>query len=99
MQVTGMAGTAGHRRHFDERSGQRPFAATGPAKNSHQVMGAPPPALLGGFRIVGGIVLTFCGVATLSVNAYGWAALFLVPAALNLAFGYWEITIARSASA
>lgn len=52
-----------------------------------------------GFRIVGGIVLAFCGIATLSVNAYGWTALFLVPAALNLAFGYWEITIARSASA
>ena len=52
-----------------------------------------------GFRIVGGIVLAFCGVATLSVNAYGWTALFLVAAALNLAFGYWEITIARSASA
>jgi hypothetical protein len=52
-----------------------------------------------GFRIVGGIALAFCGIATLSVNAYGWTALFLVPAALNLAFGYWEITIARSASA
>ena len=52
-----------------------------------------------GFRIVGGIVLAFCGIATLSVNAYGWAALFLVPAALNLAFACWEITIARSASA
>jgi hypothetical protein len=52
-----------------------------------------------GFRIVGGIMLAFCGVATLSVNAYGWTALFLVAAALNLAFGYWEITIARSASA
>jgi hypothetical protein len=51
------------------------------------------------FRIVAGIMLVFCGVATLSVNAYGWAALFLVPAALNLAFGYWEIAIARSASA
>ena len=52
-----------------------------------------------GFRIVGGIMLAFCGVATLSVNAYGWTALFLVAAALNLAFGYWEVTIARSASA
>jgi len=50
-------------------------------------------------RIVGGIMLAFCGVATLSVNAYGWTALFLVPAALNLAFGYWEITIACSAPA
>ena len=35
---------------------------------------------LAGFRIVAGIMLAFCGVATLSVNAYGWAALFLVPA-------------------
>ena len=52
-----------------------------------------------GFRIVGGIVLAFCGIATLSVNAYGWAAHFQVPAALNLAFACWEITIARSASA
>ena len=52
-----------------------------------------------GCRIVAGIIAAFCGVATLSVNAYGWTALFLVPAALNLAFGYWEITIARSAAA
>jgi signal transduction histidine kinase len=48
-----------------------------------------------GFRIVGGIMVAFCGVASLSVNAYGWAALFLVPAALLLAFGYWEASIAN----
>ena len=34
-----------------------------------------------GYRIVAGIILVFCGVATLWVGAYGWAALFLVPAA------------------
>ena len=47
-----------------------------------------------GYRIVAGIILVFCGVATLWVGAYGWAALFLVPAALFLVFGYWEMTIA-----
>ena len=52
-----------------------------------------------GYRIVVGIIVAFCGVATLWVGAHRWAALFLVPAALNLAFACWEITIARSASA
>ena len=58
----------------------------------------------GGLRIGGGFTLTVCGVLTLSfggsdTKTYGWAAFFLVPAALNFAFGYWQITIARSASA
>jgi hypothetical protein len=35
----------------------------------------------------------------LSYGAYGWAAFFLVVGALNLAGGYWYITIARSESA
>jgi hypothetical protein len=60
--------------------------------------------LWAGLRIGGGIALTACGVLTLSfggsdTKTRGWAALFLVPAALNFAFGYWQITIARSASA
>ncbi len=43
--------------------------------------------------------MTVCGVLTLAfggsdAKTYGWAALFLVPAALNFAFGYWQITIA-----
>jgi signal transduction histidine kinase len=46
-----------------------------------------------GFRIVGGSILFLCGVLTLSVRSYGWAAVFLVPAALNFAFAYWELTI------
>ena len=49
----------------------------------------------GGFRIVAGIILLFCGVLTLGSGAYGWAAVFLVPAALNFALGYWELTIAN----
>jgi hypothetical protein len=51
-----------------------------------------------GFRIVAGIFLTCCGVITLGYGAYGWAAWFLGSAALNVAFGYWELTIARSAA-
>jgi hypothetical protein len=50
-------------------------------------------------RIAGGIVATGIGAFILSYSAYGWAALFLVLGALNLAGGYWYLTIARSASA
>jgi hypothetical protein len=39
------------------------------------------------------------GVICLSYGVYSWAAFFLVLAALNLAGGYWYLTIARSASA
>jgi hypothetical protein len=57
-----------------------------------------------GIRIGVGAVSTVCGILTLGFGGsdrktYGWAALFLVPAALAFAFSYWEITIARSASA
>jgi len=50
-------------------------------------------------RIAGGIVATGIGAFILSYSAYGWAALFLVVGAVDLAVGYWEITIARSAAA
>ena len=50
-------------------------------------------------RIAGGIVAAGIGAFILSYGAYGWAALFLVLGALNLAGGYWYLTIARSASA
>jgi hypothetical protein len=48
-------------------------------------------------RIAGGSVLAVGGVLLLSYGSYRWAAPFLVLAALNLAGGYWYITIARSA--
>ena len=47
-------------------------------------------------RMVCGSFLAIGGVALLSYGSYGWAAPFLVLAALNLAGGYWYITIARS---
>ncbi len=50
-------------------------------------------------RIAGGIVAAAAAVICLSYGVYGWAALFLVVAALNLAGGSWYLTIARSASA
>ena len=50
----------------------------------------------GGARIAGGSVAAAAGVVCLSYRAYGWAAFFLVLGALNLAGGYWYITIARS---
>jgi hypothetical protein len=53
----------------------------------------------GAVRIVGGIVGVGAGAVCLSYSVYGWAAFFLVVAALNLGGGYWYITISRSASA
>jgi hypothetical protein len=50
-------------------------------------------------RIAGGSFLALAGILLLSYRAYGWAALFLVLAAANLAGGYyWYITMARSES-
>ena len=49
-------------------------------------------------RIAGGMVAAAAGIVCLSYVAYGWAAFFLIIAALNLAAGYWELTIARSRS-
>jgi hypothetical protein len=49
-------------------------------------------------RIAGGCVAAGAGFICLSYQAYGWAAFFLVIAALNLAGGSWYITIDRSAA-
>ena len=53
----------------------------------------------GVMRIAGGSVAAAAGLVCLAYGVYGWAAFFLVLAALNLAGGYWELGIARSASA
>jgi hypothetical protein len=50
-------------------------------------------------RIAGGSVLAVGGVVCLSYDVYSWAAFLLVLAALNLAGGYWYLTITRSESA
>jgi hypothetical protein len=51
-------------------------------------------------RVASGIVMTGLGTATLRFGGndrktYGWASWFLAGAAANLAYGYWEMTIAR----
>ena len=53
----------------------------------------------GVMRIAGGSVAAAAGLICLSYGVYGWAAFFLVLAALNLAGGNWYLTIDRSASA
>jgi hypothetical protein len=50
-------------------------------------------------RIAGGSVAAAAGAVCLSYAAYGWAAFFVVLGVLNLAGGYWYLTIARLASA
>jgi hypothetical protein len=50
-------------------------------------------------RIAGGSVAGGAGVVCLAYGVYGWAAFFLVLAELNLAGGYWYLSIDRSASA
>jgi hypothetical protein len=55
--------------------------------------------LVGGTRVVGGSIAAAAGVICLSYGVYGWAAFFLILAALNLAGGGWFLAIARSASA
>jgi hypothetical protein len=55
--------------------------------------------VFGVMRIAGGIAAAGIGAFVLSYGAYGWAAVFLVVGAADLAAGCWEITIARSAAA
>jgi hypothetical protein len=55
--------------------------------------------VFGAGHIAGGSVAAAAGVVCLSYGVYGWAAFFLVVAALNLAGGSWFLTIVRSASA
>ena len=53
----------------------------------------------GAARIVGGGVATVPGIICLAYGVWGWAAFFLVIAALNLAGGSWFLSIARSRAA
>ena len=53
----------------------------------------------GRVRIASGILSTGLGAVTLSCGGndrktYGWAIWFLAAAAANLAYGYWELSIA-----
>jgi hypothetical protein len=50
-------------------------------------------------HIAGGSVLAAAGFICLSYSVYGWAAFFLALGALNLAGGFWYLTVASSAAA
>ena len=73
-----------------------------PPRSGMQRLIAPPEYRhLRGFgvtRLFGGGIAAAAGFVCLSYSVYGWAAFFLVIAALNLAGGYWELTIARAPS-
>jgi hypothetical protein len=53
----------------------------------------------GAMRIVGGGVAAVAGIICLSYGVWGWAAFFLAIAGLNLAGGFWYLSIARSRAA
>ena len=55
--------------------------------------------VFGAMRIGGGGVAAAAGAVCLWYGVYGWAAFFLVVGVLDLAGGYWYLTIARSAPA
>jgi len=57
------------------------------------------PRVFGIMHIAGGSLAAVAGLICLGYGVYGWAGFFLVIAALNLAGGYWYLTIARSTSA
>ena len=57
------------------------------------------PRFYGVGHITGGSVAAAAGLICLSYGVYGWAAFFLVIAALNLGGGLWYLSIDRSAPA
>jgi hypothetical protein len=82
--------------------GLRGWWASPPRPGLHRLISPWEYRHLRGFgvtRIAGASVQATAGVVCLSYGVYGWAAFFLVLAALNLAGGSWYLTIDRSASA
>jgi hypothetical protein len=82
--------------------GLRGWWASPPRSGMHRLINPWEYRHLRGFgvtRIAGGAVQAAAGLVCLSYSVYGWAAFFLVIAALNLAGGSWYLTIDRSASA
>jgi len=73
-----------------------------PPRSGLQRLIAPPEYQhLRGFgvtRIAGGVVAAAAGIVCVSYEAHGWAAFFLVVAALDLVAGCWELALARSRS-
>jgi len=82
------------------RKGRRESGQTPPRPGIYRLI--PPWAyrhlrFYGVGHIAGGAVAATAGLICLSYGVYGWAAFFLLIAALNLSGGYWYLTVARSA--
>jgi hypothetical protein len=90
---------------FDDSAaapGPRGWWASPPRSGLHRLINPWAYRHLRGFgllHIAGGSVAAAAGIICLSYSVYGWAAFFLVLAALNFAGGSWYLTIDRSASA
>lgn len=73
-----------------------------PPRAGLQRLIAPPEyrhlRAFGIMRIAGAGVAAAAGVVCLAYAAYGWAAFFLVVAALNLLGGLWDLAIARTSA-
>ena len=73
-----------------------------PPRSGLALLIAPPEyrhlRAFGVTHVSGGIVAAAAGIVCLWYAAYGWAAFFLVIAALSLAVGCWELNTARSPS-
>ncbi len=90
--------------HHDSTAprGLRGWWASPPRSGLRRIISPVEYRHLRGFarlRIVSGSVLTGLSVITLAfggndARTYGWASVFLVPAAANLAFARWELMIA-----
>jgi hypothetical protein len=77
----------------------RGWWVTPPRSGIERFIAPPEYRHLRGFgitRVVAGAFAVAAGFVCLAYAAYGWAAFFLVVAALSLAAGCWELTIARS---
>ena len=72
--------------------------ATRPAA-PHQPVGVPPPRLLRRRADRRRLRRNRPGIICLAYGAWGWAAFFLVIAALNFAGGSWYLSITRSRTA
>jgi hypothetical protein len=75
---------------------------TPPRPGLHRLINPVEYRHLRGFgvtRIAGGSAAAAASLICLAYGVYGWAAFFLVLAALNLAGGYWYLTIDSSAPA
>jgi hypothetical protein len=84
------------------RKGRRGLWLTPPRPGIYRLI--PPWAyrhlrFYGVGHVAGGSVAAAAGLTCLPYGVYGWATFLLVLGALNLAGGYWYLTIDRSAPA